>query len=228
MANSKTQPILSRDGSIHVTNELINTVTSIIGACFAILGSAILIVESAIRLNVWAIVGFSIYGAALISLFVSSALHHGIDGSPTTNRRLRTFDYLAVFLLIAGSITPVVLVRARNPIGWSVFGTVWAISLFGITLRAIYHQLPRFVSNTLYIVLGWLAAVIAAANLHLPIGGYVLLVLGGLIYSVGFAMFVVEKPNLKPGLFGFHELWHLLVMSGALCHFMLMYFYILN
>jgi hemolysin III len=93
-------------------------------------------------------------------------------------------------------------------------------------LRALYHQLPKFITNTLYIVLGWLAAFVVAADLHLPLGGYILLILGGLIYSIGFIVFVVEKPNPLPGVFGFHELWHCFVIFGALCHYLLFYFYV--
>jgi hemolysin III len=130
------------------------------------------------------------------------------------------------YLLIAGSITPLILVRGRNPLGWSIFGTVWAIAIVGIILRALYHQLPKFITNTLYIVLGWLAAFVVAADLHLPLGGYILLILGGLIYSIGFIVFVVEKPNPLPGVFGFHELWHCFVIFGALCHYLLFYFYV--
>lgn len=219
--------LLSKDGSVHVTDELINTITSMAGACFSLLGATLLVTLTATRGQIWAIIGFSIYGLSLLSLFASSMLHHGFNGTPKQDRLFRTFDYLAVFLLIAGTITPLVLVRARNPIGWSVFGVVWAIAALGIVLRAIYHELPRFVTNTLYIVLGWLASIVVAANLHLTIGAVLLLVLGGLIYSAGFIMFVAEKPNPKPGFFGFHELWHCLVIAGALCHFLLMYFYIL-
>jgi hemolysin III len=220
--------LLSKDGSVHVTNELINTETSLLGLCFAVLGTALLVSQSAVHHNIWAIVGFGIYGLTLISLFLSSTLHHGINGSPRVDRWLRTYDYVSVFLLIAGTITPLVLIRARNPIGWSVFGTVWLIAIVGIVVRTIYHQLPRFVTNTLYIALGWLAAVIVAANLDLSIGAIALLAGGGLIFSIGFVMFVSERPNIRPGIFGFHELWHCMVLAGTACQYFMIYLYILN
>lgn len=224
---SRTVRRLSKDGSVHVTDESINTVSSMIGACFALVGSALLIVQSAVHHSAWAIVGFSIYALGLLSLFVFSALHHGVNGSERTNQVLRTFDYLSVFLLITGTITPLVLVRGRNAIGWTVLGSVWVIAILGISLRAAISNLPRYVTNTLYIVLGWLAAIVVAANLHLPAGGLALLVAGGAIYSFGFVMFVVEQPNIIPGRFGFHELWHSLVLLAASCHYFLLYFYVL-
>jgi hemolysin III len=218
----------SKDGSVHVTDELINTVTSLAGACFAILGAALLIVRASVMRQPWAITGFGIYGASLISLFVSSTLHHGYNGSERTDRWLRTYDYVSVFLLIAGTITPLVLVRARTPYGWSVFGAVWAIALLGVTLRVVFHELPGHITSTFYIVLGWLAALIVAANLHLSLGGLLLLIAGGILFSFGFVMFILERPNIKPGFFGFHELWHCMVLGGALCQYLMMYFYVLG
>jgi hemolysin III len=88
-------------------------------------------------------------------------------------------------------------------------------------------QLPKYVTNTLYIVLGWLTVLLVGADVSLPVGALVLMALGGVFYSVGFVIFVVERPNPIPGLFGFHELWHLLVVLAALFHYLLMYFYVL-
>jgi len=143
------------------------------------------------------------------------------------NGVLRTLDYDSVFFLIAGSTTPLVLVLFRNAYGWTVFGAVWAIAVTGIVLRSVWPQLPKYVTNTLYIVLGWLTVLLVGADSSLPVGALVLLGLGGICYTVGFVIFVIEKPNPWPGVFGFHELWHLLVVVAALFHYLLMYFYVL-
>ena len=216
----------SRDGSIHVTDERFNTVSHLFASCFALVGAALLITQSAEQGDPWKIVGMSIYGLSIVLLFVSSTVHHGLDHSPRVNEVLRTFDYDSVFFLIAGTVTPLVLVLFRNTYGWTVFGVVWGIAVVGIVLRSLLRQLPKYVTNTLYIALGWLTVLLAGAG-SLPIGALVLMAAGGLVYSAGFVLFVLEKPNPWPGVFGFHEAWHALVVVAAPLHYLLMYFYVL-
>lgn len=217
----------SRDGSVHVTDERINTISHLAGACLAILGSALLLAQAAAQGDPWKIVGLSIYCFGLVSLFVASTVHHGIDGSPRLNALLRTLDYNSVFLLIAGTVTPLVLVLFRNVLGWAVLGSVWGIAVVGITLRSVWPQLPKYVTSTLYIALGWMPVVLVGAGPGLSLGALALMAAGGILYSVGFVVYVVERPNPFPGVFGFHELWHLLVVAAAFLHYLLMYFYVL-
>lgn len=217
----------SRDGSIHVTDERFNTVSHIVGACFALAGAALLVAQAAEQADPWKIVGFSVYGLSLVTLFVSSALHHGLDRGTTFNDVLRTLDYTSVFLLIAGTVTPLVLVLFRTTYGWTVFGVVWAIAVLGIVMRSVWRQLPKYVTNTLYISLGWLTVLLVGGDVSLPWGALGLMAAGGVVYSVGFVVFVLERPNPKPGVFGFHELWHAMVVVAAALHFLLMYLYVL-
>ena len=217
----------SRDGSLHVTDERFNTVSHLFAACFAVVGAALLISQAGAQGDPWKIVGLSVYGLSLVSLFVSSTMHHGLDRGPRLNEALRTLDYDSVFFLIAGTVTPLVLVLFRNTYGWTVFGAVWALASLGIVLRSVLRQLPKYVTNTLYIALGWVTVLLVGADGSLPVGALVLMAAGGLVYSAGFVIFVVEKPNPWPGVFGFHEIWHLLVVVAALLHYLLVYFYIL-
>ncbi|MDO5739633.1 MAG: hemolysin III family protein [Ornithinimicrobium sp.] len=217
----------SRDGSIHVTDERFNTVSHLVGACFAILGAALLIAQASEQSDPWKIVGLSIYGASLVTLFVCSTLHHGLDRGQRFNDLLRTLDYTSVFFLIAGTVTPLVLVFFRDTFGWTVLAAVWAIAVLGIVLRSVWRSLPKYVTNALYIALGWMPVALIGAGASLPLGAWVLMAVGGLIYSVGFVIYVIERPNLVPGVFGFHELWHLLVIIAAALHFVLMYLYVL-
>lgn len=219
---------LSRDGSQHVTDEVINTVTHLVAACLALLGSVLLIVQAASQHKPWSIVAFSIYGFSLVFLFTMSTLHHGLQASERVNRVFRTLDYSAIFGLIGGTVTPICLVLYRNIYGWSVFGVVWALAALGITLRAVWHQLPRHITNTLFIVLGWLPVpLVLIGGTALPAGALALLVLGGMLYTAGFVLYVSERPNPLPGKFGFHELWHIVVMLAAACHYLFMYWYVL-
>lgn len=223
------EPVLhSRDGSKHVTNEVANTVTHLAAACFALLGSVLLVARASAESKPWSIAAFSIYGVSLVGMFTLSTLHHGLNSSEKVNRLFRTLDYASIFALIGGTVTPIALILYRNVYGWSVFGVVWAIAALGITLRAVHHALPKYITNTLFIVLGWLpATLVLVGGTSLPWGGLALLGLGGVLYSVGFVLFVVEKPNPLPGRFGFHEIWHVMVALAAACHYLFMYWYVL-
>lgn len=220
-------PRLSRDGSIHVTDERFNTVSHLFGTCLALVGAALLITQSAAEGDVWKIVGLSIYGLSLVLLFLFSTLHHGIDSTPRVNEILRTLDYTSVFFLIAGTVTPLVLVLVRTTFGWAVLGSVWAIALVGIVLRSVWRQLPKYLTNTLFIALGWVPVVLVGSGVSLPWGALGLMAVGGLFYSVGFVVYVIERPNPRPGVFGFHELWHVLVLLGAFLHYLMVYLYVL-
>lgn len=217
----------SRDGSVHVTDERFNTVSHLFAACFAVAGAAVLVAQAAAQADPWKVVGFSIYGVSVVMLFVTSALHHGIDGGPRVNEVLRTLDYVSVFLLIAGSVTPIVLVLFRSPYGWAVLGAVWLIATLGIVARSVLRELPKDVTNTLYIALGWLPVLLVGAGGSVPVGALVLMAAGGLVYSAGFVIFVLERPNPWPGVFGFHEIWHAMVVVAAVLHYLLMYLYVL-
>ncbi|MGV8979096.1 MAG: PAQR family membrane homeostasis protein TrhA [Cellulomonas sp.] len=217
----------SRDGSTHVTDERINTVSHLFAACFALVGAALLIAQAGVQGDAWKIVGFSVYGLSVVTLFVASTLHHGLDHSPQVNEVLRTLDYDSVFFLIAGSVTPLVLVLFRTTYGWTILGAVWVIATLGIVLRSMVRQLPKYVTNTLYIALGWVPVLLVGGGGSLPAGAYALMAAGGLVYSAGFVVFVIEKPNPWPGVFGFHETWHVMVVVAALLHYLLMYFYVL-
>ncbi len=219
---------LSKDGSIHATDERANTITSLTGACLSVLGTALLVVQSAADRKVWHIVAFSIYGLSLIALFTFSTLHHAINSTPKVEARLRMLDYVSVFGLIAGTSTPIVLVLDRTPFGWAVLGSIYGLALLGGLLRGFKHNLPRHITNTLYIVVGWLPAVLVGALAHISIGGAALVVAGGLIFSSGFVIYAIEKPTFRSNtIFGFHELWHCLVIIAAACYYAFMYFYVL-
>lgn len=220
----KNLPERSKDGSIHVTDEVINTVTHLAGAIFSLLGTVLLIVFSATDGKVWHVVSFSIYGFSLITLFTASSLHHGLELKPKFNELFRLFDYLAIYLLIAGTYTPLCLVVQRNAWGWSLFGVVWALTALGITIKAVFPRLPRWVSHTFYICIGWVGAVLIVKSFGIiGMEGFLMILGGGILYTAGAVIYYLEKPNPVPGKFGFHEIWHLFVLAGAAMHYLFMY-----
>ena len=227
--STNSSPPLSKDGSVHVTDEKFNTVSHLAASIFALLGGSYLIVESSIQSAPWHIAGFSAYTLGLVGLFLFSTLHHGINGSPKVEALLRLLDYNAIFLLIAGTYTPICVGMLRDPLGWTVFGVTWLVSIIGITLKSLRPDIPKRITMTLYITLGWVAAaMIGALYENGGIGAVAWMAIGGFFYSVGGAIFMLEKPNPIPGRFGFHEIWHVFVVLGAASHWWLLYRYVLG
>jgi len=214
------QPPRSKDGSVHVTDERFNTASHLIALVFFGIGSATLVTKVATSGHPWLLVGVSLYAFGLCTLFLFSTLHHCINGTPKTERILQTLDYLAIYLLIAGTFSPVCLGIVRTPLGWSVFGTVWIGAVVGMILKASIRSFPKWLGLCLYATLGWVAVFITIP-VYKEVGftATSLLALGGFLYTLGGILFLMERPNPYPGKFGFHEIWHLLVIAGALCHF---------
>jgi hemolysin III len=219
---------LSKDGSIHVTDEKFNTASHIAGSVFALVVLVILVVYASVEGKVWHIVSFSIYGATLLAVFLASTFHHGIESEEKTESLFRLFDYFAIFLLIAGTYTPFCLILLRGPLGWSIFGLNWGLAAIGVAIKALFPKIPKWVTNTIYICMGWLGVIMLFPLFKIiGISGLALLLGGGAFYTIGSVIFYVEKPNPIPGKFGFHEIWHIFVIAGALLHALLMFFYLL-
>jgi hemolysin III len=210
----------SKDHSPHVTDERFNTASHLVGLVFSLVGGAWLIVQTSLAGDPWMITTVSIYAASLVSLFLGSTLHHGLDGSPAFERTLRTIDYVAIFGLIAGTMTPICLGLLRTPLAWTIFGGVWGVGLLGAALRVARPDLPKWVSGTLYGALGALGgALVWPVWEATGLLGVALVAFGGALYTSGSAIFALERPNPLPGVFGFHEIWHLFVLGGAAAHF---------
>lgn len=227
-ATNKTRE-LSRDGSEHATDEVFNSVSHLSAAMLSLLGMVLLIVQSGS--NAWKIVSFSVYGTSLVFLFVCSTFHHAITSTVRVEAKLRMLDYLAIYPLIAGTFTPFCLVFLHHSvIGWSFFGVAWFFAFLGMFLTAIFgpERIPKWMSMTMYITIGWLGAILTFWLLPLlGMDGMGLFILGGLAYTLGGYVYTTEKPNPIPGKFGFHEIWHIAVILGALLHYSVMYFYVL-
>lgn len=218
------QPGLSKDGSVHVTDEIYNTLISSLGAVLTLVGVAHLLWRSYLIGSAIHVLSFLVYGIGVLSVFVTSALHHGVNGSPRTNWILRQLDYFAIFLMIAGTFTPFCLLLVRSTLSVHVLELVWTLAAVAIASKAIYPALPKWVTLAAALGMGWLAVVLIKpvyAAIHLE--GVVALAAGGLFFTGGGLIFGLEKPNPFPGKFGFHEIWHCCVLAGAASHFSIMY-----
>lgn len=209
--------------------EPVNTLTHLFAALLSVVGLVLLIQSSTVNASVWHIVSFSIYGASLILLFSASSIYHMLNISEKVSTILKKIDHAMIFLLIAGTYTPVTLVALRGGWGWTLFGIVWGIAITGILLKVFWINMPRWLSTSIYTLMGWII-VIAFIPLKesLPIEGMAWLVGGGLVYTIGAIIYGTKWPRLNNKYFGFHEIFHIFVMVGAFCHYWFMYRYILH
>jgi len=173
------------------------------------------------------LVAFAIFGLSQIALFAASTLYHSLPLGPAGIARLRRIDHMMVFVLIAGTYTPICLVALRGGWGWSLFGIVWGIALAGLVIKMRWMHAPKWLSTALYLAMGW-AVIVAAPVLfdRLPTAAVGWLLAGGVIYSVGAVIYALKRPNLIPGVFDAHALWHIFVLAGSACFFWMIVRYV--
>ena len=193
--------------------ELANTVTHGIGLVLSITGLVIMIVLAAMRGSAWRIVGCAVYGATLVCLYAASTLYHGVASS-RLKRALKIFDHCAIYLLIAGTYTPFLLVNLRGAWGWSLFGVIWGLALAGILFKFWFVDHFQILSTTVYLLMGWLAVIAARPLLLLvPTSGLLWLAAGGLFYTAGVVFFAWKRIPYH------HVIWHVFVLAGSTCHY---------
>jgi hemolysin III len=170
----------------------------------------------------------AIYAASVSALFGVSALYHRVTWTTAARRRMRRLDHAMIFLLIAGTYTPVGLLVLNGTLATVVLAVVWGGALAGIVLELAWTAAPRWLGGTVYLALGWVA-VVAMPQLftHLGMTGGLLIVVGGLVYSAGAAVYALRRPDPVPGVFGYHEVFHLLVIAGVAAHFLAITLYAL-
>ncbi len=204
-----------------VAEEVAHAITHGVGLLLSIAALVLLIVFSILRGDAWHVVSCSIFGATLVLLYAASTFYHAIP-SPRAKDVLRVLDHAAIYLLIAGTYTPFMLVNLRGGWGWALFGVVWGLALFGVVLEGAAKQRVKVLSLVLYLGLGWLVAIAFKPLLdNVAVGGLVLLVLGGLAYSGGVVFYVWRKLPFH------HAVWHVFVMAGSVLHFFAVLFYVI-
>lgn len=207
--------------------EPVNGITHGVGAILALVGF-ILLVYDAVSLNsVNHIVAFSIFGASMVLLYTSSSLYHSLPVSEKTMLLLQKLDHSMIYVLIAGSYTPVCLIALEGSWKWGIFITVWTLALLGILKKFLYMNIPRWVSTMLYLAMGWMGVIMfPTLSEKLPMAFLGWIIAGGLAYSFGAIIYGIKKPNPIPDWFGHHEIWHLFVLAGTFSHFWAFYNYL--
>ena len=211
----------------------VSGLTHLIGAIASIAGLVFLIIYAA-KYGEGAIdvVSFTLFGSSLIFLYTFSALYHLLNVGEKATRILRKLDHIMIYILIAGSYTPIVLGPLIGGWGWSIFGVIWGLALFGLFLTIFWLKAPRWLTTGIYLSMGWIViiAIYPMIKIFLEKNAFnslFWLLLGGIFYTVGGAIYGLKKPKLKNKYFGFHEIFHIFVMLGSLCHFWFIIRYVL-
>ncbi len=218
MANKKSDPGISkaedpRYREQSLGEEIANSITHGIGAALSIAALVLLVVFASKYGDAWRVVSFSIYGSTLFILYLSSTLYHSF-----TNSRLKRFfkilDHSSIYLLIAGTYTPITLVSMRGPWGWTIFGLIWAMAIGGIIAKIFLIDRYKVVSALLYVAMGWLVVLAYKPMLQMvPQGLFIWLLIGGICYTFGLVFYAIKKVPY------FHFIWHLFVLAGSITHF---------
>lgn len=199
------------------------------GALLALLGTAALLVQSA-QLGKWLhFVLFGVYGLSMVCLYTASTLYHTLNVSVPGRIALRKYDHCSIYLLIAGSYTPVCLTVLRHSGGPALLGAVWTLAAAGLVLTLAKLSIPRWMSSAIYLFMGWLAifAIVPIYRL-MPPEGFVWLLLGGILYTIGGVLYAVKWPGRNNPRFGCHEIFHLFILLGSAAHFVMMHRVILS
>ncbi|MEG0353472.1 MAG: hemolysin III family protein [Cellulosilyticaceae bacterium] len=209
--------------------EPINAFTHLIGAGLSLIGTILLLIlgGKGTPLTTAATISIIIFGLSLIALYTASGIYHLVNATDAVILKLKKLDHSMIFILIAGSYTPFCLLSLSGAWRWGIIGTVWGLAIIGITLKMFWINMPRWLSTGFYIGMGWIA-LFALKPLYtsLPLGGFVWLVLGGIMYTIGGIIYGLKKPNISVH-FGFHEIFHIFVMLGSACHYWAVLNYVL-
>ncbi len=205
--------------------EPVNGLTHFFAAIVAAIGLVILIIIA--WKNVIKEISLSIYGVSLILLFTASAIYHLVKAKPKVIENLRKLDHSAIYLLIAGTYTPICLIMFSGFWKWGLLTIIWSLAIIGIIVKLLIVKAPRWLTAGVYILMGWLCLTAIGEMLRvLPVGALVWLVIGGVVYTLGAIVYITKKLDFFPGKFGFHEVWHIFVILAALAHFIAIAVYI--
>jgi len=200
--------------------EFWNVLTHGFGLALSIPALVLLVVYTSLYKDVWHIVSFSIYGATLVILYAASTLFHN-SKTKKIRLRLNVFDHASIYLLIAGTYTPYLLVTLRGPWGWSLFGVVWGLAIAGAIFKLYFTGRYDKISTLVYILMGWIIVIaIKPLIANLSSEGLFWLSAGGLMYSIGAALYLIKKIPYN------HAIFHIFVLLGSIFHFISIFFYV--
>lgn len=206
-----------------------SAITHFIGMFMAMLAAAPLLIKAAMQPDTVHSISLAVFIFSMILLYAASTLYHSIDCCEKYHLLLKRIDHMMIFLLIAGSYTPICVIVLEKPLGYQLLALVWGIAAAGIIVKAFWVKCPKWFSSMLYIGMGWVCLLAFSPIINnLPKNAFYWLLAGGIIYTVGGVIYALKLPifNARHKYFGSHEIFHLFVMGGSICHFIVMYVFV--
>ena len=206
-----------------------SAITHFIGMMMAVFAAIPLLIKAGLSSGTTNLSAMAIFMASMILLYGASATSHSVNLTGKALRIFRKLDHMMIFVLIAGSYTPVCLIVLGGSLGYALLALVWGIALAGMLIKALWITCPKWFSSVIYIAMGWVCVLVFGRLLDtLSLGAFLWLLTGGLLYTVGGVVYALKLPifNSKHQNFGSHEVFHLFVMAGSICHFIFMYTYV--
>jgi len=206
-----------------------SALTHFVGMLLATGAAAPLLIKAAHRADRLHVAALSVFIVSMVLLYAASTIYHTFDISERINRILRKIDHMMIFILIAGTYTPVCLIVLGNPSGYRLLALVWGIAAAGILINALWINCPKWFSSCIYIAMGWVCiTAIRQIISSMTSAAFGWLLAGGIIYTIGGVIYALKLPlfNSRHKNFGSHEIFHLFVMGGSFCHYMMMYGYL--
>lgn len=206
-----------------------SAITHFIGMMLAVFASTPLLVKAGVSANPSALAAMAVFMLSMIALYGASALYHSVTVKDRFLKIFRKIDHMMIFVLIAGSYTPVCLIVLERQPGYALLALVWVIAAVGMLINALWITCPKWFSSIVYIAMGWVCLGVFGPLWHtLPHSAFLWLLAGGIIYTIGGVIYALKLPvfNNRHQNFGSHEVFHLFVMGGSICHFIFMYLYV--
>ncbi len=206
-----------------------SAVTHFIGMLMAIFAATPIIIKAARTSDRLHVTAITIFAISLILLYAASTSYHYFNLGEKINKRLKKLDHMMIFVLIAGTYTPICLTVIEPPTGYFLLSLVWGIAIVGIIIKGFFVFCPKWFSSALYIAMGWVCVIAFTQIMNgLPTAGFLLLLIGGIIYTIGGVIYALKLPlfNSRHQNFGSHEIFHIFVMAGSCCHFIMMFIYV--
>ena len=206
-----------------------SAVTHFIGMLMAMFAAVPLLIKAAREPDRMYLIALAIFIVSMILLYAASTTYHTLDLSERTNKILKKIDHMMIFILIAGTYTPICLITLKGPVGYGLLALVWGIAIVGIVIKGFWIYCPKWFSSVLYIAMAWVCVLAFTQIMNaLPRAAFLWLLAGGIIYTIGGVIYALKLPifNSKHKNFGSHEIFHLFVMGGSFCHFIVMYAFV--